>query len=305
MSMKENEIRVNRAKFASRWYPGRPEQLTKDLRRYLSEAKEFPSLLRAAILPHAGLSYSGYGMAEAFGNIDPGGYRQVVILAPSHYVALPPDLLQVEDFDLHETPLGPIPGNPEFWAPGSGIGSAERVTLAKRAVEMEHALELFFPFVRHTFREDVKLSLALVPPLSSMDAVEQLGDLLQGRIEGGAGIDRTFLIMSSDFTHYGRRFGFAPFGSAPVKDVEEKVGAADVEVATEAAECRVKELFRRFSESETTICGRYPILLGTEVLRRFGCRGEVARYYNSNLFGPPAEDFVCYASVLFTAQEVA
>jgi len=303
--MKENEIRVNRAKFAFRWYPGRPEQLTKDLRRYLSEAKEFPSLLRAAILPHAGLSYSGYGMAEAFGNIDPGGYRQVVILAPSHYVALPPDLLQVEDFDLHETPLGPIPGNPEFWAPGPGVGSAASVTPANRAVEMEHALELFFPFVRHTFGEDVKLSLALVPPLSSMEVVEQLADLLQGRIEEAAGVDRTFLIMSSDFTHYGRRFGFAPFGSGSIKDVEEKVGAADIEVATEAAECRVKELFRRFSERETTICGRYPILLGTEVLRRVGCRGEVARYYNSNLFGPAAADFVCYASVLFSSREVA
>lgn len=301
--MSTTELRVNRAKFASRWYPGKPEQLKRDLRRYLSEAKEYPSAVRAAILPHAGLSYSGYGMAEAFANIDPGAYRQVVILAPSHYVALAPDLLHVEDFDVHETPLGPIPGNPDFWAPDPRESTANSIAPANGAVEMEHALELFFPFVRHTFGEKARLSLALVPPLSTVDAVERLADFLQERVEGAAGSDQTLLIVSSDFTHYGRRFGFAPFGSGPREEVEEKVAASDVEVATEAAECRVKELFRRFSTTETTICGRYPILLGTELLRRLGCRGEVARYYNSNLFGSPTEEFVCYASVLFSAQE--
>lgn len=303
MSAKEENVRVNRANFASRWYSGRAEELTEDLRRYLSEAKEFPSPLRAAILPHAGLSYSGYGMAEAFANIEPGDYRRVVILAPSHYNALAPDLLHVENFDLHETPLGPIPGDPGFWTPGSERGSSRNIAPANGAVQIEHALELFFPFIRYTFGEGVTLSLALVPPLSSMDAVERLADLLQGRIEGGAGVEQTLLIMSSDFTHYGRRFGFAPFGHSPRKEVEAKVAAADIDVATQAAQCKVQQLFSHFSEGETTICGRYPILLGTELLRRFRCRGEVARYYNSNLFGSPAEEFVCYASILFTMQE--
>ncbi|MFP4302418.1 MAG: AmmeMemoRadiSam system protein B [Spirochaetaceae bacterium] len=301
--MSTTELRVNRAKFASRWYPGKPEQLKRDLHHYLSQAKEYPPLLRAAILPHAGLSYSGYGMADAFANIDPRGYRQVVILAPSHYVALAPDLLHVEEFDSHETPLGPIPGDPEFWTPEPREGLAGALVPANGAVEMEHALELFFPFVRNTFGERVRLSLALVPPLSSMDAVERLADLLQERVERGAGWQKTFFIISSDFTHYGRRFGYTPFGRGPRKEVEEKVAASDVEVATEAAECRVKDLFRRFSESETTICGRYPILLGSELFRRLGFRGEVARYYNSNLLGPATEEFVCYASILFTSQE--
>lgn len=300
----EDEIRVNRAKFAARWYPGRPEELRRDLQRYLAEAKEYPSKLRGAILPHAGLSYSGYGMAEAFANIDPDGYRQAIILAPSHYTALAPDLLHVEDFDLHETPLGPIPGNPEFWGPAPSRGAARPITPANGSVEMEHALELFFPLLRHTFGEAVLLSLALVPPLSSMDAVERLADLLTERIDEGAGPEQTLLIMSSDFTHYGRRFGFTPFGESPREEVEERVARADLEVAANAAGCEVKWLQNHFATQETTICGRYPILLGSEVLRRLGARGEVARYYNSNRFGPADSDYVCYASVLFFSGEV-
>jgi hypothetical protein len=303
--MKEEEIRVNKARFAARWYPDRPEPLEKDLRRYLSEAKGYPSKLQAAVLPHAGLSYSGYGMAEAFANIDPGGYRQALILAPSHYVALTPDLLHVEDFDIHETPLGPIPGNPEFWGPSPKEGASPLIAPANTSVEMEHALELFFPFIRHTFGDSLRLSLALVPALSSMDAVERLADLLVGRIDEGPGPEQTLLIMSSDFTHYGRRFGFAPFGQRPREEVEQLVAQADLEVATNAARCEVKWLQNHFATEETTICGRYPILLGTEVLRRLGARGEVARYYNSNLFGPAQTDFVCYASILFSTQEVA
>lgn len=304
MRTKQDEIRVNRAKFAGRWYPDRPEQLREDLQRYLAEAREYPSKVQGAVLPHAGLSYSGYGMADVFANIDPSGYRQAIILAPSHYTALSPDLLHVEDFDLHETPLGPIPGNPEFWGPARNGGAASLIAPANRSVEIEHALELFFPFLRHTFGEALRLSLALVPPLGSMDTVERLTDLLMERIDQGAGPEQTLLIMSSDFTHYGRRFGFAPFGEGPRDAVEERVAEIDLQVADSAARCDVKWLQSHFATQESTICGRYPILLGTEVLRRLGARGEVARYYNSNRFGPANPDFVCYASILFSVQEV-
>lgn len=313
MDSEESENRINRAKFAGRWYPAQPKRLAADLQRYLAEATPHTPSPRGAILPHAGLSFSGPGMAEAFRNVDTAGVWQIVILSPSHYVRLAPNMIHYGDFESHETPLGHIAGAPGFWnggevsepniETGGPAGPPTPLAEANRAVEMEHGLELFFPFVRHLFGEDVRVAAALIPEISALPALKPMADTLLERIEAGSGIERTLLVISSDFTHYGPGFGYAPFGIGPLQEVEARVAEDDREVAELAAECDPQGLLRRYADRDITVCGRYPILLGAELFRRLSYRGRLTNYYNSNSFGGSRREFVCYASVLYGPEE--
>lgn len=292
---------INSARFAGRWYPGDPKRLAADLDRYLSEASAATGRpaapLTGAVLPHAGLSYSGYGMADAFANLNRSDLTRVVILAPSHYVPIPADTLTVGDHAFHQTPFGEIAGDPGFLTPGG------MVRLENPAVEQEHGTELFFPFIYHTLGSEVRLQPVLVGPISGAQAAGALADLIVRRLEELGELETTLFIVSSDFTHYGERFGYTPFGIAEgrgeIEAIEAKVEADDREVAMSAAACDGDALFRRYRSREITVCGRYPILLASRVFDYLGVCGELTRYYNSNRLARASGDFVCYASILF------
>ncbi|MFP4329897.1 MAG: AmmeMemoRadiSam system protein B [Spirochaetaceae bacterium] len=294
---------VNNAIFAGRWYPEEEAALTCDLEGYLARAEGRPGKVRGAVLPHAGLSYSGYGMADAFASLRDAWERgadtpprRVLLLSPSHYHPLPADTLTVESFASHQTPLGSIRGDPEFWGSGEGLRPGNR------EVEEEHGTELFFPFIRHILPEETTLSLGLVAPLSSLETTERLASLILERLERRDELDSTLILVSSDFTHYGTRFDYAPFGSAATEDdlprLEAAVESEDRQVAQMAAASDSEALLRRYG-SPITVCGRYPILLGASLFPRLGATGELVRYYNSNSFGPRRGEFVCYCSIVF------
>ena len=106
-------------------------------------------------------------------------------------------------------------------------------------------------------------------------------------------------MISSDFSHYGERFGYTPFGTHPVREVEERVARDDQALAAMVADLDADAVWARLSRP-ISVCGRYPILVGTRLFSRLHYRGENTLYYNSNGLRASESDFVCYATVLFT-----
>jgi len=264
---------IRQSAFAGSWYPDDPVIL----RRLVERSKEtgkVPSA-RFALLPHAGLSYSATGIAPFFGDFDRSVTRLLVI-GPSHYAHVPVDRVITAPFASYETPLGSLEG---FTLHGTKAVHAS-------TLQREHSIEMVLPFVAE-LESPSKVSTALVNHFSSLKTLDEASDLLTGQDEGLS------IIASSDFTHYGPRFGFS---SLSEKEAKER----DIRTAHLLADGRIEEAFSFFTGNRHTICGWASALLVANIAKRKGMNGEVVGYYTSNdVAGRDGGDFVAYATVLW------
>ncbi|TVQ22981.1 MAG: AmmeMemoRadiSam system protein B [Spirochaetaceae bacterium] len=291
---------TNRCRYAGSWYDSDPISLRRLLQNSLAAAARghgtrfaVDRAVRLAVVPHAGLAYSAAGMAAAFATVDAQSIDRVVILAPSHAARLTPDRLHGERFGEHQTPLGPIAGAPEFWTDDAAV-----VDFADDAIEREHAVELLLPYVRYLFGDAVRLAVVLVPELTSRRSVGERAGELHSAIERAGGPERTLVLVSSDFTHYGSRFAYAPYGTTAGPELEQRVAADDLALADAIASADAEAVWRIVGKRQTTVCGRYPIAVATDLASRWGYAGDRALYYNSNSADNPSAEFVCYATIV-------
>jgi hypothetical protein len=291
MSTQHTQAEINTARFAGSWYSSDPARLQQGIEESLEAVETEFKPLRGAVVPHAGLAFSGRGLAEAFGQVEPDEVDTVIVLAPSHYARLHRDTLYAGAFDAHETPLGRIEGATDM---------PEGCEIAREAVEQEHAVELLLPYVRHSLLAEARLAAFLVPEMTSITAADRVAASLEAWMRAGERTpERTLVLVSSDFSHYGERFGYTPFGTHPVSEVEMRVARDDQALAASVADLDADAVWERLSRP-ISVCGRYPMLVATRLFARLRYRGKNTLYYNSNSFRASESDFVCYATVLFS-----
>lgn len=260
---------LRKAVFKGSWYPGALEELDEMV------SVEGCGDYRAAVLPHSGLFYSAPLISDFFKGLSD-AVKRIVIISPSHYYPLASNRLYVSDFSLSETPYGNIRTEP-FPLEGEVFNNA---------IAKEHGIEMFLPFVK---KKGLVVSYALLTSFSSFGELEKMGMRLAEVID-----DETALIASSDFTHYGKRFGYAPYGS----DALEKVEKQDFMVASALAEGRVEDVFK--IHRDMTICGSAPAMLLSYLMAESGDEGFLGKHYTSyDVYAQDADDFVSYFDVFW------
>ncbi|MBN1497359.1 MAG: AmmeMemoRadiSam system protein B [Spirochaetes bacterium] len=296
---RESSATIKRSNLAGQWYSADRTELSRSIDRLLARPaavfqRRDPLIL---VLPHAGYAYSG-GIAAA-------GYRAlgtvgkpavttdlVVILGPSHYSAFSGCALI--DADYYETPLGRV---------RLERGVAER--LGKNALfrhnpsmyEREHSIEIHLPFLQRIFGSAIERDISVLPVL-----VGELDDREAARAAGAiaaavAGKHPLFII-SSDFTHYGPRFGYMPFKNETASGTAQKLKKVD----RDAIEFILKRDIAGFSSyverTGITICGRNPIKIAM-ALPIEGPGAEIIAYDTSGAITGDYENSVSYASIIF------
>ena len=122
-------------------------------------------------------------------------------------------------------------------------------------------------------------------PQDCMQAARELTALMDSR---------TIIAASSDFTHYGKRFGYVPFED----NVRENLRKLD----TGAIDCILQKdcgAFLDYVEATgATICGATPIALLLNMLPAES-RGSLLSYYTSGDILGDYTDTVSYASIVF------
>ncbi len=294
LGSKNNSQGIRRAKFAgSNWYPKDPHALEGLLSQAFSLVKGKPPSSTCAVLPHAGLSFSALGMADFFYDLPPQAER-VVLLAPSHTTTLDPDQLVGGSFCSYATPLGYVQG---FSLPCVLKGFDQ-------AIEREHAVEMALPFIAYLNRNrnrPIACSTALISKVTNGFALSEICDDLVahiGREEVISG--RTLLVASSDFTHYGRRFGYDPYARLERNAQREKVKEDDLALAHLLANGKSEQALVYSAENKLTICGIAPSVIVSEIAKRLGLKGSIASYYTSYDIAPSQdESFVAYCTILW------
>jgi AmmeMemoRadiSam system protein B len=186
---------------AGSWYEADPEILRKDLNRYLERAERtLPDGKPVALIaPHAGYRYSGQAAAYGYRALRGRSFDRVVVLGVSHRApfsgaSLPPA-------SHYDTPLGRIRID----------DGARRRLLANplfhtvpTAHEREHSIEIQLPFLQEVLGDFllVPVLFGQMPPEDFPRAAAAIREIWD---------EKTLLVASTDFTHFGARFGYQPF----------------------------------------------------------------------------------------------
>ena len=229
------EMATRTASHAGSWYSSSASALTLQLNNFLSEAfpsesspNSYPPLpitgCRAIISPHAGFTYSGPTAAWAYRCLDLSKAKRIFILHPSHHHHLStgalPTVTKGYDTPLSRTPLPlDLETINHLSTLSASIPASSRsvkfTTMSRSVDEAEHSCEMQLPFLHRLLQEQYSgKSESSYPPLipimigSTSPPVEKaLGVMLAPYVADPSNV----FIISSDFCHWGRRFGYTNY----------------------------------------------------------------------------------------------
>ncbi len=246
----------------------------------------------AGLVPHAGWAYSGPTAAKTFAALAASGTPQAVVIfgAVHTWAARRPALYARGEWD---TPVGPLPVD-EALAAAIMQQAGDEIVESEHAHEEEHSIEVQLPFVRYLWPEAAIVPL-MVPPAAGAGAV---GEAVARAVRPRQG--KVFLVGSTDLTHYGPRYGFAPKGVGPAALAWAKEN--DDRLLDDVVHLRADEIVAR-ANADHSACGGGAVAATVAAAAALGARGgrilEHTTSYDVRPMGTP-DDFVGYASVVFS-----
>ncbi len=285
MNPKNQDQTVRPPAVAGVFYHENPEGLKFVINRYLRNANPKPVTGRpiALISPHAGYPFSGQAAAYGFKLLDPEEINRVCVVAPSHQmrfrgVSIPPYL-------AYGTPLGEIPLDREEC---DGLLETRNLfSSVVRAHEREHSLEVQLPFLQVVLG-DFQLIPMVVGQLSDPD-VADIAAALRRILK-----EKDLVVVSSDFTHQGLRFGYVPYET----DVKNRIWELDMGAVDRILQKKRRDFRAYVAETGATICGYEPISILLDMLPKTS-RGALLHYYTSGDVLGETSETVSYASIVF------
>ena len=272
--------RILESTLAGAWYPASEREI-----RALAAEWEASRRTNVLILPHAGWAYSGRTAWAALHMVRGMKFDRVVVLAPSHRAWIENRLVAPEA-DAVSTPLGVIPVDVEWLNRFALLAPVVRNDKVHRA---EHSAQIEFPLLQLALDG----GFSIVPLVAGSFGPDQMA--MCARALARLMDDRTLLVVSSDFTHYGKDFDYAPYGTSGGRDVRTKVAAVDSEAFSFISNCDADGFAAFIRKTGATICGHVPIELA---LRAAGGNASFSRlaYATSSDGDGDFSRFVCYTA---------
>jgi AmmeMemoRadiSam system protein B/AmmeMemoRadiSam system protein A len=243
----------------------------------------------AVVVPHAGYVYSGATAAKALAALASSKVDRVVVLAPSHRRSFSGGALPATSVTAFATPLGEIRLDLEAIRQLRACADFDGPAGAHT---QEHSLEVELPFL-----QVVAPNATLVPVIIGAGTDDQMArrmaKCLTGLVQPG-----TVIVVSSDFTHHGRAYGWAPF------DGEPDLGGKLIEVGTSTgkriAAIDPRGFWKQVEVSGDTVCGARPIMILLELLdHSFDGQGKIVDVTTSGHVSRSWDQAVTYVSVAF------
>ena len=254
------------------WFANSTDLLFDQIKKTINDKES--TLTRAVIAPHAGYKWCGDVFGSVMRYVDD-RYTRVIIIGPSHRVRFKNTIIGC-DYDSISTPLGDCE---------IAKVSNDCITVDNKIHYNEHSVQLHVPYVQYCCP-----SAAIVPlivcefdPEKLQAFVGCIKDLID---------DQTLVMISSDFTHYGRRFNHTPY----VVDIKSSIENYDKQVI----ECIVNNDVNAYNnaiEGDNTICGKTAIRLLLHALKSVRTTAKLCKY---NMSGNMTNDYnntVSYAGI--------
>ena len=199
------------------WYPGSKPQLESMLSRLFEQSKKIPfaGSIRGLVVPHAGYVASGLCAAKGFKQLQGiEGFDRIFILGVAHrgrfYGA------GLSDFTHNATPLGNIVVDTKIT---KSLSTEPLFQTNNRIMQYEHSIENQLPLLQWILKgksyKIIPILFGALRPQDTTSIVRTLKKYIN---------HRTLVIASTDFTHYGRAYGYVPF----TRDIKNNLSRLDM-----------------------------------------------------------------------------
>ncbi len=279
---------VRPAAVAGTWYPADPGELRSLVDGLLAQAPaaKHHAPIQALIVPHAGYRYSGPVAAAAFKRVQGQRFARVIVLGPSHRKRF--HGLSIDAVVAYATPLGQVPLDS---AAVQALRRSPLVTADPSAHTREHSIEMELPLLQRALAPGWKLVPILVGAMSPEDYAKAAA-LLRPIAD-----ERTLIVVSSDFTHYGPRFDYVPF--AVDDGIAQRLRDLDMGIYERIAAHDPGGLLAYKRRTGVTACGFDPMMILLNLLAP-DTRVERVKYATSGELTGDYHTSVSYLAVAIT-----
>jgi AmmeMemoRadiSam system protein B len=207
-----------------------------------------------------------------------GDIKRVFVLGPSHYAYVSGCALSV--FDSVSTPFGVLESDVGVTQELGSSGIFDYVSEEEDV--QEHSLEMQYPFLKYVLREDIPIVPLLV------------GEYTKGHVHMlSKYVNESLFVVSSDFCHWGRRFGYT-YMLHEEKTIHEMISELDHEGISFITSGDVDGFKGYLGQTRNTICGRNPI---TFVMELLSVTGRELHYTQSSKVRDKQDSSVSYAAI--------
>ena len=236
---------------------------------HLPRLESGPRSIVGAVVPHAGLVYSGPVASHVYAALAKDGFPDTfVILGPNHNGIGAGVAITEEDF---ETPFGVVSIDREITSKLKGTVDNDPVSH-----RFEHSIEVQLPFLQY-----IKRDIKIVPISMGFQDYETAVDAAKAIRKAVAGRD-VCIIASTDFSHY-----IPP----------EKARQLDHKVIDRILALDPKGMYGTVTSNDVSMCGYGPVM--TMLLSCGGREARLLKYANSGDV-QPMDTVVGYAGIVVT-----
>ena len=274
-------MRVRPRSLPPGWYPGGKAQTVRNIEEFRRSFEQPAGTALAGVAPHAGWSFSGSIACHVFQSIRK--EVQTIVVVGGHLAAHSGLLAAFEQG--YETPLGVL---------GADVELLEilRDSLPIREDRYsDNTVEIQLPLLKHLYPQAQALYLRASPSTEALRLGEELAAAAK-RLQRSIAV-----IGSTDLTHYGDSYGFAPRGTGrqAVKWVKEVNDRRFIEALLAMELEKAVELAGR----ERSACSAGGAVAAARFAERLGAsRGELLEYRTSYDLSP-GPFFVGYAGIIY------
>lgn len=281
------------------WYPQERSELLSvldqaehDSRARCGQMLDIKSNIKAIIVPHAGYKYAADIAVSGYKRLEGQKIARVIILAPSHAQAFKGAALP--HFVQYQTPLGVVDVDVDAV---QYLQKHSLCTVVEDIWKKEHAVEVQLPYIQRYIGNHVKI----VPLIIAAVMPDELKSIAQALVEFVD--DATVVVISSDFIHYGTRFGYTPFNR--VENVQASIKKLDMVIADAIMQQDASTFEIIIEKTGATVCGRAPIVLFKMIEQQLPYQliGQLLCYktsYDVDHADPTSS--VSYATIIFEQQ---
>lgn len=245
--------------------------------------------VRSAIVPHAGIEFSGVIAASVYRNCNP-TCKKIFIIGPDHSGSVQGAALP--SFKGFNTPIGTLATEKKII---NSLSLHPSFTINDEPFNSEHSVQMQLPFIKYFFKDACVIPL-IVGSITCTQAL-QLATELKKYID-----QDSLVIISSDFVHYGPRFDYQPFNHHIPLQIR-KLDSQAISLIEEK-KCIPFEQF--IATTGATICGKSAIKILLELLtiNAFGAVEPRLISYDTSARFDDDKNSVSYVGMLFTSEKL-
>jgi AmmeMemoRadiSam system protein B len=283
-------MKARKAMFAGSWYPESAAACEREITSFINKAKGSAAgekRLVGGIVPHAGWYFSGSIACNVIHRLKQEPLPDVIVVFGMHLHPASPLYMMTEG--SWETPFGDLP-----------IATELARELAKRFefkietadhFNRDNTIELQLPFIRYFFENTAIVPMGVPPAKESLEVARAVVEIAT---ELGLKLK---ILGSTDLTHYGLNYGFAPKG----------MGASAVDWVRDENDKRIldamigmdpERLISEALESQNACCAG-AAAAAIAAAKQLGATAAETIAYATSYDKSPGDSFVGYAGVVF------